>query len=368
MSSQIATCDEGERSFNFEKWIADSNLDAVKHLFVKHNATILQKLTFTSVEFKALMIDPELFQQAQIIPSIMDAIQKLQNHHNEKKEVIKILISDDEQIVIHNIENDLKKLHEIEKQINILKEEYPKSQSRIKNEQYKQIDAVKQKITKSFQELGIAFHIKKENILKEVQNIKSRIDCISEGDNKNNEDEKESDILNISTNKIQQSRDYLKQQLKICDELTSNNEKRKQRKTKIINIGKEVENNFEATNNLLTENINNLQNIKCLKDGITKTPKFGARALYVNELSNGLTYYVSINNNNNIRCKKQINHKIGWTQGAIIKTVLNLRKGNIQWFLNGEKVRKTISIEKGKIYYPIIAFSGNCQYELIHVN
>ena len=113
------------------------------------------------------------------------------------------------------------------------------------------------------------------------------------------------------------------------------------------------------------EIVDNIHAINIQKGGIGSTPPFGARAIYGNELFTGSHYYASYNNNGQTRCRKHINKKIGWCQGDIITTVMNLRKGNIQFYLNGVKVRKTISLQKGKEYHPIIAFSGNCQYELI---
>ena len=113
------------------------------------------------------------------------------------------------------------------------------------------------------------------------------------------------------------------------------------------------------------ESNQNLNDIVVKKGGIGATSEFGARAIYGNELFTNEHYYASYNDDNYIRCRKAIDKKIGWCTGDIITTVLDLQRCNIQFYLNGKKVRKTISVQSGKMYHPIISFSGNCQYELI---
>ena len=103
------------------------------------------------------------------------------------------------------------------------------------------------------------------------------------------------------------------------------------------------------------------------KGGIDATNEFGARAVYGSELFGDLMYYSSYNDDGSCRCRKDLKqqYKIGWTTGDKIKVVLNLNRCNIQFYLNGKKVRKTLSLQRGKRYYPIVAFSGNTRYELI---
>ena len=88
---------------------------------------------------------------------------------------------------------------------------------------------------------------------------------------------------------------------------------------------------------------NDLNEIAMKPDGVGGISEFGARAIYGNELSSGAHYYASYNSNDYCRCKKRIACKIGWCTGDNITVILNLRKGHIQFYLNGKKVRKTIS-------------------------
>eukprot|EP01083_Nonionella_stella_P242414 845609_1 len=234
MASQIATDYEGENDFCFETWISQNHLTEVKHLFVKHGVTTPEALTFASKECKSLMTDPDLFQKSHMIPIIMDCVQKLQS----SKEIVKIFISDAEQLVINNIEANLKQLSEIELDINGLKDTYPKSKRRIQIEKHKQIAVATLKMTNTFRDLICTINSKKRAILKEIERIKNNID---------DDDTKENNVLEKSTQILNSFRSYLLQQLTICDELTSNNEDRKQRKTKIIHIGQDVKDQGKQT-------------------------------------------------------------------------------------------------------------------------
>ena len=104
------------------------------------------------------------------------------------------------------------------------------------------------------------------------------------------------------------------------------------------------------------------------RGGITDTPSLGARAFIGNELCTNSSYYASYNSNNKERIFKDLSHNflIGWVAGDEIKICLDCDKGNIKFFLNNQKVRKTISIQKNIIYFPIISFCGNCKYEIVH--
>jgi len=109
---------------------------------------------------------------------------------------------------------------------------------------------------------------------------------------------------------------------------------------------------------------NDIHNIQTLKGGIKDTTEFGARAIYGNK--GNCNYYASINDNMSVRYFKNIPSSIAhkWCKGDIITVCLNLRCGNINFYFNGKKVTKTMSIQKNKVYYPVVSFSGDCQYEL----
>ena len=102
-------------------------------------------------------------------------------------------------------------------------------------------------------------------------------------------------------------------------------------------------------------------------NGIKDTSSFGARAIYGNELLTDSLYYASYNMDGKERCYRDLskNSKIGWCTGDIIKVCLDLDKWKVKFYLNDQKVRKTMSIQRNNIYYPIISFAGHCRYELL---
>merc|ERR1719150_1595283 len=85
----------------------------------------------------------------------------------------------------------------------------------------------------------------------------------------------------------------------------------------------------------VVSNCDNFDDIIVQKGGIGETYNFGARAIFGNELYTNDMYYGSYNDNGMIRCKKDINAKIGWCAKDEITVILNLNHGNIQFFLNG---------------------------------
>ena len=77
--NSLETNNEGELkfAFNFNQWISSNNLTEIKDIFIKHNATTMSTLKYTSKEFKSLMMDQDILQKSYLIPSIMGAIQNL---------------------------------------------------------------------------------------------------------------------------------------------------------------------------------------------------------------------------------------------------------------------------------------------------
>eukprot|EP01084_Bolivina_argentea_P317570 550629_1 len=122
-------------------------------------------------------------------------------------------------------------------------------------------------------------------------------------------------------------------------------------------------------------------NIDMNKYGILDTPQWGARAVYgyntlmklnKNNKYKGTEnnfYYASYNNDNTARCNKDLStlniHQKPWSKNDVIKISVNLTKSSVKFFLNGKQVRKTVSIQKNVIYYPIILYSGNCRFEIV---
>ena len=79
MSSQVVTSTEGENeSFDFVKWINKHQLQEIKDLFIKHNATTPSTLTISSPQLQALMMDPILLSQPIYIQKILNAMTNIQ--------------------------------------------------------------------------------------------------------------------------------------------------------------------------------------------------------------------------------------------------------------------------------------------------
>lgn len=100
--------------------------------------------------------------------------------------------------------------------------------------------------------------------------------------------------------------------------------------------------------------------------GVTGTAALGARGLYGNALATGSVWYASYNEDAVRRCFKDLksNHHIGWTCTDQIKVEVDLDKWRIKFFMNGQRVRKVLSLQPDRAYYPFISFAGNCQYRL----
>jgi len=100
--------------------------------------------------------------------------------------------------------------------------------------------------------------------------------------------------------------------------------------------------------------------------GVQAIPELGAKIVFGNELGSDSTYYTSYNSDGSLRVKKMIEQKRCWAVGDVVRTVLNLKKGSIQFFFNGTKVRKTLSVPRGCKYYPMMMFTGDCKYRMLH--
>jgi len=109
------------------------------------------------------------------------------------------------------------------------------------------------------------------------------------------------------------------------------------------------------------------------KGGVRETTAFGARAIFGS--TRHANYYVSLNDNKvrrsffrlsvkNVHINQQgrtAHHTL--KQGDVIRVSLDLKKGNIKFYINEQKP-KTMTLQKNKTYYPFVAFVGNCEYEL----
>jgi len=98
--------------------------------------------------------------------------------------------------------------------------------------------------------------------------------------------------------------------------------------------------------------------------GAVDTAAFQSRALYGSGLASDSLFYGSFNADNSSRCTRDLRpfFKRGWTVGSLITVKVNMETFKIKFLINGKKARRTMSLEPNKEYFPIICFSGNCQY------
>jgi len=101
-------------------------------------------------------------------------------------------------------------------------------------------------------------------------------------------------------------------------------------------------------------------------DGALFTPGFKSRAIYGSDMNTERLFYGSWNENDTKRCHRDLTEyfKVGWTVGDVITVEVDLDKWRVKFCLNGKPVRYMMSLEPNKVYYPMICFSGNCQYFL----
>jgi len=80
-------------------------------------------------------------------------------------------------------------------------------------------------------------------------------------------------------------------------------------------------------------------------------------------------FYASYNEGGSSRCAKNLTKRFpkGIVCGDLLTVRLNLTGGRskVSYYLNGQRVRKVMSLERGKTYYPLIAYSGHGVYELV---
>eukprot|EP01083_Nonionella_stella_P174723 606518_1 len=101
-------------------------------------------------------------------------------------------------------------------------------------------------------------------------------------------------------------------------------------------------------------------------ESIWDNSAFGARASYGTRMDQH-SYYSSFNMNNSSRCMKGLAACYSsWCEGDEIRVHLDLDKGVIAFYLNDKQVRKSLSVQRNVMYYPIICFAGDCKYRSTH--
>eukprot|EP01084_Bolivina_argentea_P010623 19801_1 len=244
MAFSVAITEEGEQNdeFNFHTWIIKNELEIVKDLLIKHNATSPNTLTTNAPEFQKFMSDKELFSKSHMIPKILSAIHNIETPPS----LIKIIVYQQEQEVIDQINENIKLLHKTQKQIEQLKKTYPKTIENIINQKTEKINATKIKINKIFDDLSELLNARKKQILHEIDAINVNNEFLNDNDEKEYESIKQA-VATTNT--------FLEEQQRIYNVLTSTNENRLERKSKIIKMGQNVDVKFKQTQNILNKYI-----------------------------------------------------------------------------------------------------------------
>jgi len=107
-----------------------------------------------------------------------------------------------------------------------------------------------------------------------------------------------------------------------------------------------------------------IEHVRIQKQGIIATRNLGPRAVFGNELRARSLYYASINQDDTKRCQRDLKMLMGWREHDVIRVCLDLNKWRIKYYINGQKVGKPMSLQPRAMYFPVIAFTGNCRYRL----
>eukprot|EP01084_Bolivina_argentea_P024964 46465_1 len=196
--SQVATAitDEGE-DFNFDSWISQNSLSDIKNIFIKHNATSLSSLSLTSPALQSVMTDQQLLlKHSTKIPLIMIAIQKLPDTSPR----MKILIQEDEDIVMEQLKENIYTLEKMKTEFKSLKQKLPQSVERVKNIKMEQIQKTINKINKICNDITNAVKARQNLLVQQLESIKT--ESIKEQKNNNDDDVKEYDLLSNSTKQL----------------------------------------------------------------------------------------------------------------------------------------------------------------------
>merc|ERR1719242_389827 len=74
-------------------------------------------------------------------------------------------------------------------------------------------------------------------------------------------------------------------------------------------------------------------------------------------------FYASWNGNGSSRCMKKLSKKYskGLKRGDVVTVRLNMTRGHskVSYFVNGERVRKVMSLEQNQVYHPVIVCATN---------
>jgi len=248
---------EGQ-GFNFNVWASKNELDDnLQRLFQKHGATSPDTMTLTSPQIHALMA--ELGQsQPHLIGTVLSAINDIGS-----AKIKKIVISEEEQMVIDSITENLKTLDQTQHELLELKQSYPESVTRIKQDKLTKIEAARVKVNDTFDALCGRLQQQKHQILEQIDHIQSEMDVKSDKDGDDDEKEPLSDENSWKWScgrTLSNSKQFLKEQQKQYEDLTSTNEDRLKRKNNVIELGKETERVFAESKKQIDDDLAAIKN------------------------------------------------------------------------------------------------------------
>eukprot|EP01084_Bolivina_argentea_P130670 230678_1 len=254
------TAMEGETLFNFDHWITENGLNDIRHVFIKHDMITTEALSMHSESFKKFICDPQLMtNHSHLMPIAISAMQNLATYVPPTPSSLDsfVVISEEENAVMESIKCNISKLSQIETELHELKVQYPESIEKRRNEELKQIENAQNKVMHTFDKISHALSIKKQIILKKLDNVKH--DVTSEDKDKDQVQCKELNVLTSSLQTIDTSRALLTQKLDECTNkitATTDNQTKtiKNRKDAIVSIGKETKKRFDKTEKELKKN------------------------------------------------------------------------------------------------------------------
>lgn len=117
----------------------------------------------------------------------------------------------------------------------------------------------------------------------------------------------------------------------------------------------------------------NIHGVDVADGGLRESVAFGAKGLYGNEMGTDSAYYGTWNEDGKNRCFKDLGGGGGgagtgnraWCTGDVIKVCVDLERWRIKFLLNGNRVKKVMSLQSGQVYHPVLSFAGNCEYKLL---
>eukprot|EP01083_Nonionella_stella_P147553 465731_1 len=156
---------EVEYGFNFDEWITENELEAVKQILIQHKATTLSTLKFGAAEFQAVLTDAQLFAMALMVPKLTNAV------YNISKIVVHV--TDEEQQVIDSIKQNLKAMNHTQQEMEKLRVDHPSSIARINASKLQQLAQSERKVNEIFDSLCDILNDRRQAILHEIDEIKS---------------------------------------------------------------------------------------------------------------------------------------------------------------------------------------------------